>query len=104
MSAGATPAACVPRPVRTPQAPMSARAPPAFAYPAMARTVKVRVLMGVRKCFRPCVRVRANRLYVSQHLHKQNYLRVDCCLYSDQACICVSTAADTKAGHCTAYH
>lgn len=48
MSAGATPAACVPRPVRTPQAPMSARVPLAFAYPAMARTVKVRVLMGVR--------------------------------------------------------
>lgn len=43
MSAGATQAACVPRPVRTPQAPMNALVPLASAYPAMARTVKVRV-------------------------------------------------------------
>lgn len=41
MNAGATRAACVPRRVRTPQAPTSARAPLVFAYPAMARTVKV---------------------------------------------------------------
>lgn len=57
MSAGATQAACVPRPVRTPQAPMSARVPPAFAYPAMARAVKVRDSVLFTLCTSSCKQV-----------------------------------------------
>ena len=57
-NAGATRAACVPRRVRTPQAPTSACAPLVFAYPAMARTVKVCVCECKR--FQPHVRVCAS--------------------------------------------
>lgn len=43
----------MPRPVRTPQAHMNAHVPLASAYPTMARTVKVRLLMYA--CVGVCV-------------------------------------------------
>lgn len=61
----------MPRPARTPQAPTNARAPPVFAYPAMARTVKVRV--RINAC-----------------LHGGERLFVYMC--TKQACVCVNTA------------
>lgn len=88
---------------------MSARVPLAFGYPAMARTVKVRVsmcgCMGVRKWFQPlctssCKQVVCLGASAQAALPACRLL----CLYSDQACVCVSTATDTKAGHCTTYH
>lgn len=88
MSAGATPAACVPRPARTPQAPTNARAPQVFAYPAMARTVKVRV--RINACLHG-----GERLVV--YVFVQAALRFQKCLCVDlssgkQACVYVNTA------------
>lgn len=88
MSAGATQAACVPRPARTPRAPTNARAPQVFAYPAMARTVKVRVRINA------CLRGGGSLfvyVFVQAALRFQKCLCVDLCV-CNQACVYVSTA------------
>lgn len=99
MSAGATQAACVPRPARTPQAPTNARAPQVFAYPAMARTVKVRV--RINACLHGGERLSVY-VFVQAALRFQKCLCVDLRVCFGSLCMREHCRADAKAGHRTA--